>query len=152
MHKAITWANVGNQCLSLGMRCPVGPQFMPNLMPTQSIVDELCGCPGQVIKAKVSSTRVRRQRVILAADLPTAPDAQTQGAIPDRSDVRQTVRQQPSARAHASVPRRALALPLTCDKAENSARQTNTHPSQNSRFQRPGLVPRHCLTSNPPPR
>ena len=34
-----------------------------------------------------------------------------------------------SARAHASPPRRTTALHLTCDKAENSARQTNTqHP------------------------
>jgi hypothetical protein len=40
------------------------------------------------------------------------------------------VRHYPSIRACASPPRRALALPLPCDKADNSARQTNTRHAQ----------------------
>jgi hypothetical protein len=47
------------------MRCPVVPQFMPNLMPTRSIVDELSISSDD--QGKTSSTRVR-----LAADLTTA--------------------------------------------------------------------------------
>jgi hypothetical protein len=59
----------------MGMRRPVGLQFMPNLMPAQSRVDEL-SVVGRVIKAKAA------RRVNLDADLTIALDAQKQGRFP----------------------------------------------------------------------
>ena len=59
----------------MGMRRPVGLQFMPNLMPAQSIVDEL-SVVGRVIKAKAARC------VNLDADLTIALDARKQGRFP----------------------------------------------------------------------
>jgi hypothetical protein len=88
------------------MRCSVAPQFMPHLMPVGSHSGRTLG-----------PARLSRGR----------------GRISARSEVRQTVRHHRCARAHASPPRRATALGLTCGKAENSVRQISIHHLQHSR-------------------
>jgi len=46
-----TWANRNHKLSQMGMRCPVGPQFMPKLMPPQSTVD-MAASIGKATRAK----------------------------------------------------------------------------------------------------
>jgi hypothetical protein len=55
------------------------------------------------------------------------------------------VRHQPSAKAHASPPRRTTALPLTGDKADNPGEADQHPPPKISRFQRLGWGVPACL-------
>jgi hypothetical protein len=61
------------------------------------------------------------------------------------------VRHQPAAKAHASPPRPATALPLTCDKADNSGEADQHPPPKNSHSQRFRVAYPSCLTGRPEP-
>jgi hypothetical protein len=87
------------------------------------------------------------RRVILAADVAVALHFKRPGiwVIPDRPELRQRVRHQASARAHALPPIFGSALPLSCEKAENPARQTRSRHLDPPHFQRLGWGTSACL-------
>src|SRR5262249_28485645 len=89
------------------------------------------------------------------AGSPATPPATGRGGMlfPDQSGMRQAVRHQPSARAHASPQHPATALYLTCDKADNYGEADQRSPPRKQPLSAvPGgrtLLPQPAVAGHP---
>ena len=80
-----------------------------------------------------------RQRVVLAPETTALLDPHPEiQPFHSRSRVRQTVRHEHPAEAHASPPHTGTAYPLTCGEADNPGEADGTHHPKTGPFQGAG--------------
>ena len=98
------------------------------------------GGSGKLRRVEVFQQAERRWQRIVLAPRPPPHSIRTPKIQPfhSRSKVRQTVRHEHSAEAHASPPHTGTAHPLTCGEADNPGEADGTHHPRSQQFQRSG--------------